>query len=425
MDNILERVSQFTAEANATNSSNDKILVIKKYQDLKLLFTYVYDTIKFTYGITSDNIKKQKHIGILGLENLNLFDVLDSLHNRRYTGHAAIKLVNTFIQENVEYEDIIYNIIDRNLKTRTDSKIINKVFPQLISEFEVALADTYEKSMNIDFSRNPYYASRKCDGVRCITIFDHVGNIKFYSREGKEFLTLDVLKEDLMKLGYDHIILDGEMCIVDEDGNENFQSMMKQIRKKDHTIEHPRYMIFDKLASDEFYNKYSNRKLSEVYPSLKDIESICSNVKALTQTYVDNDSTLEQLIATADKLGWEGLILRKADSAYEGKRSKNLLKVKSFKDQEYTIVDLVIGPMRHIVDGKEITTDMLSSVQIEHKGCAVSVGSGFSIDERLYYKDNPDKLIGKTITVKYFEETCDQNGKLSLRFPTVKIIHEV
>ena len=424
MDNILERVSQFTEEANATNSTNDKILVIKKYQDLKLLFQYAYDTIKFTYGITSDNIKKQKHIGTLGLENLNLFDVLDYLHNRRYTGHAAIKLVNTFVQENLEYEDIIYNIIDRNLKTRTDSKILNKVFPHLISEFEVALADTYEKSMNIDFSQNPYFASRKCDGVRCVTIFDHMGNKKFYSREGKEFLTLDVLKEDLGKLGYTATILDGEMCIVDENGDEDFQSVMKQIRKKDHTIEHPRYMIFDKLTYDEFYNKYSDRKLSTVYPLLQGIESICSNVKALTQTYIDNDQTLEELIARADTLGWEGLIIRKADSAYEGKRSKNLLKIKSFKDQEYIITDLVIGPMRHIVDGREITTDMLSSVEIEHKGCVVNVGSGFSIDERLFYKNNPDKLIGKMITVKYFEETCDQNGKVSLRFPTVKIIHE-
>ena len=423
MSSILERVSNFIADANVTNSTIDKIAVIKRYDDLKLLFKYVYDTLMFTYGVTSDNIKKQKHLGVLDIKDLDLFDVLNDLHNRRYTGHNAIKLINTLIAENLEYEDIIYNIIDRNLKSRTDSKLINKVFPRLISEFSVALADKYEESRNINFAATPYFASRKCDGVRCITIFDSMGDIRFYSREGKEFLTLDILKNDLMKLGFISIILDGEICIVNNNGDENFQDIMKEIRKKDHTIENPRYMIFDMIDYDGFYNKCSDRKLSDIFRLLKVIESKCSNVKALDQIYVDDHKILEQLISNADKLGWEGLIIRRADSDYEGKRSKNMLKIKNFKDQEYVVKTIIIGPMRHIVDGKEITTEMLSSVEIEHKGNTVNVGSGFTIGERLFFKENPEQLIGKTITVKYFEETSDCNGKASLRFPTIKAIH--
>jgi UDP-N-acetyl-D-galactosamine dehydrogenase len=33
--------------------------------------------------------------------------------------------------------------------------------------------------------------SRKLDGVRCITIIDEHGEVKFFSRGGNEFLTLD------------------------------------------------------------------------------------------------------------------------------------------------------------------------------------------------------------------------------------------
>jgi len=423
MNNVLERVSNFIADANVTNSTTDKIAVIRKYDDLKLLFKYTYDTLMFTYGVTSDNIKKQKHLGVLDIKDLDLFDVLNDLHNRRYTGHNALKLVNTLIGENTEYEDIIYNIIDRNLKSRTDSKLINKVFPGLISEFSVALADKYEESRNINFTTTPYFASRKCDGVRCITIFDSLGDIRFYSREGKEFLTLDILKKDLVKLGFISIILDGEICIVNNNGDENFQDIMKEIRKKNHTIENPRYMIFDMIDYDGFYNKRSDRKLSDVFRLLKVIETKCSNVKALDQIYVNDHKILEQLISHADRLGWEGLIIRRADSDYEGKRTKNMLKIKNFKDQEYIVKTIINGPMRHIVAGKEITTEMLSSVEIEHKGYTVNVGSGFTIDERLFFKENPEQLIGKTITVKYFEETTDCNGKLSLRFPTIKAIH--
>ena len=32
-------------------------------------------------------------------------------------------------------------------------------------------------------------------------------------------------------------------------------------------------------------------------------------------------------------------------------------------------------------------------------------------------------IVGKTITVQYFEETKNQEGGISLRFPTVKIVH--
>ena len=71
----------------------------------------------------------------------------------------------------------------------------------------------------------------------------------------------------------------------------------------------------------------------------------------------------------------------------------------------------------------EITKEVLSNVVIEHKGNKVSVGSGFSIEEREYYKNNPNEILNKIITVKYFEETQNQNGAWSLRFPTVKVIH--
>ena len=61
---------------------------------------------------------------------------------------------------------------------------------------------------------------------------------------------------------------------------------------------------------------------------------------------------------------------------------------------------------------------------IEHKGNIVSVGSGFSLDDRVKYYDNPETIIGKEITVQYFELSKDKDGKESLRFPVVKHVFE-
>ena len=75
-------------------------------------------------------------------------------------------------------------------------------------------------------------------------------------------------------------------------------------------------------------------------------------------------------------------------------------------------------------DGKEVVMPMLAQAWIEHKGYKVAVGSGWNQEQRIRYEANPNELIGKTITVQYFEETKNQEGGISLRFPTVKHVYE-
>ena len=116
-------------------------------------------------------------------------------------------------------------------------------------------------------------------------------------------------------------------------------------------------------------------------------------------------------------------MLRK-DTTYKGKRSADILKVKKFYDDEYVVVDLENAINRVIVDGKEVEEMMLKNVVIEHKGSRVQVGSGFSHEQKRFYFENPDKILGKQITVQYFEETQNQHGEHSLRFPVIKAVYE-
>jgi len=99
------------------------------------------------------------------------------------------------------------------------------------------------------------------------------------------------------------------------------------------------------------------------------------------------------------------------------------LKVKKFSDAEYVVERIVSKSMRYIDNGEEYEAEMLSNIIILHKGNEVGVGSGWSMAERKHYFANPDELIGKTVTVTYFEESQNQNGNWSLRFPTLKIVH--
>ena len=114
-------------------------------------------------------------------------------------------------------------------------------------------------------------------------------------------------------------------------------------------------------------------------------------------------------------------MLRK-NVGYEGKRTKNLVKVKSFHDAEYEVLAFDIDEHEVVRHGRQDTIPMLSQVWIEHKGHKVKVGSGFTQEQRLQYTDG--SIVGKLITVQYFEETKNDKGGISLRFPTVKHIYD-
>jgi len=416
---MLERLQKFVEEMKSTSSLNEKKVIrdsIKNDEFITSSLNYTYDPYK-KYYVTSKTCKKNNGLFKYNLYN-NLFDLLDDLANRVITGHDSIAAVNGFVTANPGYEGLIFSIIDRNLEIRASDSVINKVIPNLIPTFDVALATKYEPKF-CDFENEVWLGSRKLDGVRCL-IRKEGNKVTAYSRQGNEFTTLQKVIDDVSMMPND-FVLDGEICLMDENDNEDFQGIMKQIKRKDHTIKNPKYIIFDYLTLEEFDTKESNTKLSDRLSRLPLHQY--DTLSILEQINIDNEQQLSEMIADADANGYEGVMLRK-DVGYEGKRSKNLLKCKKFFDAEYKVLDIEFDSHRVIREGKEIVIPMLANVWIEHKGYRVAVGSGWNQEQRIRYQANPEQLLGKTITVQYFEETKNQEGGISLRFPTVKHVYE-
>lgn len=413
MNHFLKTTEAFVAEMNKSNSTLDKKAVLKKYPEMQRLLSYVYGPKKF--NITSEVVKKNSNLA--EPYDGSLMHLLNSLSSREVTGHAAIARVNGFIFEN-GHAETVYKIIDKDLQIRVGATLINSVYPGCVEVFEVALANSYadvEKKVNI--FDGSWYASRKMDGVRCIAIVDAEGEVEFFSREGKPFDTFGVLGAAIKQLGVKNVVFDGECCIVNEEtGAEDFKAITKEMRRKDHVIANPKYMIFDMLTREEFFSGSSTRNLVERYELLKATVKPSLRLEILQQVLVTEESFGEGQ-HQAKLLGWEGLILRK-NVGYKGKRSNDLLKVKDFHDAEYVVESIETGPFRMIISGLEHTIQTMTAVNITHKGCKVSVGSGFTIVEREDYFKHPEHIIGKKITVKYFEETSNASGGVSLRFPT-------
>ena len=419
-------------ELNTTNSKNDKQDILAKYPSLKNYFLYVHHPY-WQYNITSKAIEKR----VMHLDKYNsnkpkeyntIFELLDALKNREITGHNALDAVDHWIGMNCEeLRPLLYKIIDKNLEVRMSEKSINKAWPKLIPTFDVALATKYEDHIHKIKDYSKYMISKKLDGVRCIIRCEGTGNIKCYSRKGKEINTLSKIVDELKKYNIRDCVLDGEICIIDSSGKEDFTSIVSQIRKKDYTIDNPIFVMFDKLTLKEFDDKIGTRKLKDRY---MDYGIWASNYKfkfiqPLIQIRCASKKALNEQMDNAVKNKWEGLMLRK-DIGYEGKRSRHLLKMKKFHDAEYKVVGTEVGPFRVInkESGLEETIETMTNVNIYHKNSLVSVGSGFSLEQRELYYNNPEQIIDHTITVQYFEESCNKDGKLSLRFPTVKHIYD-
>jgi len=429
MNDDFKALQEFFEEINSTNATNEKMEIFRKYSTNEFvcrIHEYVYTPFK-QYYVTPDNLKKNTTL-VTENKYASIFSLLNDLAERIFTGHKAIGLVNGFIEEHKEYEELIYNIFDRNLKTRFTASGVNKVVKGLVPTFDCVLANSYDdRPDKVDFEKEDWYASRKLDGIRCLVFVDANGEVTPYSRTGKEISTIQKVADAIKQLNLFDVVFDGELCIVDENGDEQFQGVVSQFSRKDHQIDNPRYKIFDCIPMEEFTNKEGDSNFIDRYLSFSKLLSVSdydSNIiDHVSQVKVDSKEELEFLREDAKNYGWEGIMIRK-NTGYKGKRTNDLLKCKKFFDAEYVVESVEVGPFRVIMEGREVTEEVVTNVNITHKGFPVSVGSGFSLEQRRQFRDNPNDIVGKEITVMYFEETKDKHGDLSLRFPTFKGVYD-
>lgn len=400
----MKTVLSILKQIEQTSSRNDKELILKQNKDNNLLITvleYTYNPYK-VFGIGKKAFRKVKTNGTQQVYS-NIIDLLDYLlqHN---TGSDIDKFeVNKFLaQFDEETQEWYKRIIQKDLKIGITEKTINKVFPNLIPVFNVMLAEPFERL----FKR--VVVEPKMDGVRATGVKIN-GNTTLFTRNGKQIDGFNDVIEELNNLSVDNCVFDGELM-----GKDYKDTMTKVFRKSEDKTSN--YHIFDIITIEEFKEGKSREPLVTRKAALKNIlEGL--NTKFLI--YVEEMATLEnptieqmnELTKKAIAQGYEGTMVKNADSYYQCKRSYDWQKAKEFFSDEFTIVGFEEG------EGKYKNT--LGKVIIDVDGVKVGVGSGFTDVERKDIWDNKNQYLGMQIEVQY-QEKIAKTG--SLRFPTVKSI---
>lgn len=363
---------------------------------------------------------------------IQLTPALDTFARRQITGNEQRCMWRAVLQGLPRgLHRTATKLLDRDLCVRMEAKSVNKVLKslglELIPEFSIALGTPYEedKKGNLPelFDGAAKWAwSRKYDGLRCLIVIGAGMELRALTRTGRQFHTLQKLLIRAKLWTGEPLVLDGEVALATKDGSDDFQGMLKEWNRKDHTIPNPRFHCFDCIPYSEFISGKGvlgfNARQKKIREVLDVIDSDRERFTRVKQTAVTSLEELESLKQTAIVLGHEGGILRRV-RPYNGKRSKDIYKVKCFFHDEFRVHDIELGSVHQTVNGKEYKIRAMASVKIKYKGNLVGVGSGFSLEERKKYMEDSDAIVGKVIRVRHFGPTVDEKtGLPSLRFPT-------
>jgi DNA ligase-1 len=260
-----------------------------------------------------------------------------------------------------------------------------------------------------DKIKYPLYSQPKLDGIRCIVRADGM-----WSRNGKKIISAPHVFNALSPL-FDinpDLIFDGELY-ADKFAND-FNTICSLVKKTKPTsddlsksAESIQYHVYDLPsynASFTYRYKHLNKLITNYHPSI-----------VLVKTdQIDNINDLLAYYEDYIMEGYEGQMIR-LDSEYESKRSKSLLKHKSFIDEEYTILG--------IDEGQGNKTGMIGSFIFENKdGKQFNASPKFNWDECKQMWNERETLIGKQATVKYFNLTPGDSPVP--RFPYVIAIRD-
>jgi DNA ligase-1 len=259
--------------------------------------------------------------------------------------------------------------------------------------FEPMLADKWEDRK--DKIEYPIYSQPKLDGIRCIVTKDGM-----WSRNGKPIISAPHIKESLNDVfkHYPNLILDGELY-ADKFAND-FNAIVSLVKKTKPTTDdlkqsakYIEYHVYDLPSVDDVF---SVRGI-DLDKLMLDFNFDC--VKRVETHVVNNEDEVVQWYEDYIERGYEGQMLR-TDGKYENKRSKNLLKHKSFIDEEFTIIDIVEGE-----GNRTGTAGYFVFETAEGKPFKSNVKGTWEETAKML-KDRK-KLIGKEATVKYFNLTPD------------------
>lgn len=264
-------------------------------------------------------------------------------------------------------KDLGYKETIEEAKASTGTNAIGMLRPMLAQVYDPTKHDL----------RN-LYRQYKYNGHRCLIA--RVGDYLIaYTRNGKPINTIKHILD-----GIDipeSTVLDGELYVHGM-SLQGISSLSRRVQPDNIKL---KYIVYDQMSDDIFANRFDELNGFKLGGNVIIAPTIKNCLSHISNSMIDSDAKFK---------GYEGYIIRRNDTGYEsGKRSKQLLKVKSCLDDEFLVID--IQPSK---DGWAILTCCKGSKQF-------NVPAPGTMDNKFEIYRKRANYIGRRIRVEFAEYT--------------------
>lgn len=274
------------------------------------------------------------------------------------------------------------------------------------------LAKQADKVANSVFNKT-YLGSRKINGTRCLIYCDKEGYIKTASRGSINYnlAICHIIHHPLMENLFKNdptIILDGEIYKHGWPLNKISGICRTQVTASDG--EPLEFYLYDVVKTDmpfsernELLQQIAEDLQLEEFDPYKEWEDGALKVQLVPQVPMTGWLEIKGYHDRYVKEGWEGLVIRNIKDVYgPGKRTNAMLKIKEYKETEYEIVGLSEG----------LRDEDMCFVMKTPNGQEFKAKPMGDREQKQWYREHLNELIGKMGTLKYFEMSGKEGSEI-------------
>ncbi len=354
---------------------------------------------KRLYKLNSDG--KTSQLWEIHYENDEYFTISGQVKGKKVTSAKTkvIPKVKRTLQQQIELE--MNSLINKKRDNRYVENLedIENAEGNLPGFSPMLAKDWLDHKKKVIF---PCAVQPKLDGVRCVITKEGM-----FSRKRKQFSSCPHIWNEL-KILFDNIPnlkLDGELY--SHDFKDDFENIISAVRKTSEKAseddlkfqENISFFIYDipsifNLNENDPFNVRHNL-FNSVFEKYK---NNLKHIKVLETFYIHKENEINNFHDNFVSNGYEGLMIRNSNAPYEGKRTHNLLKVKIFKEEEFEITKVNEG------DGG-LSGHAATFTFVMPDGKVFDAKMEGSFDRLKWIYQNPQEVVGKMGTVKYFKLT--------------------
>ena len=439
MENLIKETFILFEQIGGTTSKTAKEEYLRQgasNQVFKTLLFQCYNPYVLFYVKKDPEVEPQGGFS-LSENYANFMGLLELLTSRKITGNAALEQTARVLSDLTPTEYKWYlKVLQKDLKIGITEKTINGVFGKnFIPTFECMLAEKIKKYPK------QYAYNRKYDGYRfCAFHYEDDRGVMPVSRNGHPITGYNGVEASIAELppGF---MYDGE--IMDRDGTfaGTQKSAFKKVEGKDGV-----FHIFDMVPIEEFASGVGSTPYRKRLEMLEMVRWQIEASPYLSWVPYEILTNSKEDIELVDKLhdeyvqaGFEGGMIKDLDAVYKNGKGYAIQKVKKFFDIDLIVVDVeegkkgtqfegTLGALVVELSDKDIIKQLPKGMPYIEGGIfRVNVGSGFKVlPHHEFNRDvlwaRKEDLINRTIEIRCFGSSINDDGGHSLRFPIFKRI---